>query len=101
LAAILLAGSFSRLAAQDIGDIAVGRQLAETWCSTCHVVGPTRQSGASTGAPTFAAIARMKSTTPLSLRAFLQTPHSRMPDLNLSRDEIDDLAAYLLSLRRK
>jgi hypothetical protein len=43
----------------------------------------------------------MKSTTPLSLRAFLQTPHERMPDLHLSRDEIDDLTAYILSLRRK
>ena len=43
----------------------------------------------------------MKSTTPMSLRAFLQTPHSRMPDLRLSRDEIDNLTAYILSLRRK
>ena len=101
LGAILLVGSFSRLAAQDIGDAAAGQQLAETWCNTCHVVTSTPQRGASTGAPTFSAIARMPSTTPLSLRAFLQTPHSGMPDLHLSRDEIDNLAAYLLSLRRK
>ncbi len=101
LGVILLAGSFSRLAAQEIGDAAAGRHLAETWCSTCHVVTPTTQRGASNGAPTFAANARKKSTTPLSLRAFLQTPHERMPDLHLSRDEIDDLTAYILSLRRK
>jgi hypothetical protein len=43
----------------------------------------------------------MSSTTPLSLRAFLLTPHARMPDLHLSRDEMDDLAAYILGLRRK
>jgi mono/diheme cytochrome c family protein len=41
----------------------------------------------------------MKSTTVLSLRAFLQTPHARMPDLHLTRDEIDNIAAYILSLR--
>jgi mono/diheme cytochrome c family protein len=98
---MLLVGSFSRLAAQDIGDAAAGQQLAETWCSTCHIVTPTPQSGASTGAPTFSAIARTPATTPLSLRVFLQTPHSQMPDLHLSRDEIDNLAGYLLSLRHK
>jgi hypothetical protein len=33
------------------------------------------------------------------LRVFLQTPHDRMPDLHLSREEIDDLIAYILSMR--
>jgi hypothetical protein len=28
-------------------------------------------------------------------------PRPRMPDLYLSRDEIDDVAAYILSLRGK
>jgi mono/diheme cytochrome c family protein len=87
--------------AQEIGDAVAGRQLAEGWCGSCHVAGPAAVRGTSNGAPTFTAIARMKSTTPMSLRAFLQTPHARMPDLHLTRDEIDNLAAYILSLRRK
>jgi hypothetical protein len=37
----------------------------------------------------------------MSLRAFLQTPHWRMPDLHLTRDEIDDIATYILSLREE
>ena len=41
----------------------------------------------------------MKSTTRLSLRVFLQTPHDRMPNLQLNRDEIDNVSAYILSLR--
>jgi mono/diheme cytochrome c family protein len=86
-------------AAQEIGDVAAGRQLAETWCSTCHLIGPDAANATSNGVPPFAAIARMKSTTVLSLRAFLQTPHARMPDLHLTRDEVDDLAGYILSLR--
>ena len=96
----LLGGYPALVAAQETGDIPAGRRLAETWCSACHVVGPSQQRGTSNGAPTFAAIARMKSTTSLSLHAFLQTPHDRMPDLNLSRDEIDNLVAYILNLRQ-
>jgi len=38
-------------------------------------------------------------TTALSLSVFLQTPHHRMPDYALSRNEIADLVAYILSLR--
>ena len=86
---------------EDIGDIASGRRLAETWCSSCHVVGPPGDTVVGNGAPTFAAIAADKAITVLSLRAFLQTPHARMPDLHLSRGEVDDLASYILSLRTK
>jgi mono/diheme cytochrome c family protein len=98
----MMAGAALRQAnAQENGDVAAGQQLSERWCSSCHVVGPGSKRGTSNGVPTFAAIARMKSTTPGSLRAFLQTPHARMPDLHLTRDEVDDLVAYTLSLRRK
>jgi mono/diheme cytochrome c family protein len=100
LGTILLTTWAQQVAAQN-GDIAAGQKLAETWCSSCHVVGPAPDRGTSNGAPTFSAIAQMPSTTPLSLRAFLQTPHAQMPDLHLSRDEIDDVGAYILSLRHK
>jgi hypothetical protein len=42
----------------------------------------------------------MKSTTQMALQAFLQTPHSQMPDLHMSGEEIDNITAYILSLRR-
>jgi hypothetical protein len=86
LGAIALATSMCQAHAQEIGDAAGGRRLAETWCSSCHLVTASPSGAVSNGAPTFAAIAGMKSTTVLSLRAFLQTPHDRMPDLHLSRD---------------
>ena len=86
--------------AQVNGDPEEGHRLATAWCSNCHVVDPQAQSGTSTGAPTFSAIAQMKSVTPMGLSVFLQTPHWRMPDLHLSREEKDDLIAYILSLRR-
>ncbi len=101
LIGMLLAVWPRQTGAQEIGDVATGRRLSETWCSSCHLVGPDISRAVSNGVPTFVGIARMKSTTVLSLRAFLQTPHAGMPDLHLSRDEVDDLAGYILSLRRK
>ena len=37
----------------------------------------------------------------MSLRAFLMTSHPPMPDLHLTRDEIDDVSAYILSLKQR
>lgn len=95
-AAMLIVIPSQRAAGQDA---VAGRALAQRWCDSCHVVGPQQQRGTSTGAPTFTAIANMKSTTAMGLRVFLQTPHGRMPDLHLTREEIGDVSAYILSLK--
>lgn len=87
--------------AQDQGDPVAGRALAARWCDNCHVVGAQQSNATSTGAPTFAAIAADRRITPTSVAVFLQTPHARMPDLHLDRNEIDDLTAYIFSLRGK
>jgi mono/diheme cytochrome c family protein len=86
--------------AQVNGDPEEGHQIATKWCSNCHVVDRKTQSATSTGAPSFPAIAQMKSVTPMGLSVFLQTPHTRMPDLHLTRAETDDLIAYIVSLRQ-
>ena len=85
----------------EAGDPAEGQRLAQTWCSDCHLVDPQGQSRANDATPSFDAIARTPSTTSLSLHAFLLTPHPPMPDFRLSRTQIDDLTAYILSLRGK
>jgi mono/diheme cytochrome c family protein len=100
LAGAMLLASPPAPHAQQAGDTAAGRRLADTWCSSCHLVGPDVTRAISNGVPTFFGIAQNKAITMLSLRVFLQTPHARMPDLHLSRDEVDNLAAYILSLRR-
>ncbi|MFO1247336.1 MAG: c-type cytochrome [Alphaproteobacteria bacterium] len=80
-------------------DVEAGHRLASTWCSGCHHVeysatGPQRDS-----APPFVSVAARASTTAASLNVFLSTPHSVMPDFSLSRQEIANLTAYILSLR--
>jgi mono/diheme cytochrome c family protein len=77
-----------------------GHELATRWCSSCHVVDPGQQRQGTDAVPTFAAIAGMKSTTAASLKVFLATPHGQMPDYALSRDDIADVSAYILSLRK-
>jgi mono/diheme cytochrome c family protein len=81
------------------GDPAAGYRLAQSSCSSCHLIDRSQATIGPNGAPTFSAVARMSSTTPISLRVFLQSPHSKMPNLKLTHDEIDDLVAYILSLK--
>jgi len=78
---------------------AYGRAVAESWCASCHVIGPDQRTAPGDGAPPFAAIARRPATTEMSLRAFLRTPHDRMPDWQLSQPELDGVIAHILSLR--
>jgi mono/diheme cytochrome c family protein len=96
----LLAVSPAYSAPAVAGDSDAGHTLVKKWCANCHIVDSAQKQGSSTGAPTFDAIAQMKSTTEMGLHVFLQTPHDRMPDLHLTRNEIDDVSAYILSLRR-
>lgn len=77
-----------------------GRQLAQQWCSSCHAVGPGQQPPQGDATPAFASVAAMPSTTEMSLRVFLQTPHAGMPNFQLSREQTDAVVTYILSLRR-
>jgi mono/diheme cytochrome c family protein len=88
------------LQAQSAGDPTAGLEVAHRWCSNCHVVDARQQTG-SDAVPTFAMIARKPTTTATSLKAFLQMPHyaSRMPEFQIASTDIDNLAAYVLSLR--
>ena len=81
-----------------LGDPMAGRQLAENVCSACHVIASGQVSTTDVDAPAFSDLANTPRVTALSLRVFLQSPHERMPDLHLDRDETDNVIAYILSL---
>ena len=87
------------LAQVNVGDPRQGHALAQDWCSSCHVVSPQQRQAGNDAVPSFSSIAHMPSTTATSLKAFLETPHPPMPDLKLSQAQIDDIIAYILSLR--
>jgi mono/diheme cytochrome c family protein len=96
----IIIAMFQPLLAQDFpGDPASGRIYTIDWCSDCH---PAERSADNPGlAPDFTSIAALPSTTALSLRAFFQSNHDRMPDFMLNTAEADDIIAYILSLKRK
>jgi cytochrome c len=94
--ALLMLGLIAAHAAR--ADVAKGTQLARQWCANCHVINNNPSGGVPQGPPTFPAIARSGMTAD-QLRAFLSHPHGSMPDLALSRAEIDDLIGYIETLR--
>ncbi len=75
-----------------------GKTLAERWCATCHIVSPVQQRG-TTQAPPFAEVAKREHMDAPMLALFLLLPHPKMPDMNLTRNEAADLAAYIVSLK--
>jgi mono/diheme cytochrome c family protein len=87
--------------------IARGRNLALSACAYCHIAEPGQsvQPIASVPAPTFQDVADNPSTTDVSLRTFLRNPHAKnvslpMPDPRLDEDQLGDIAAYIMSLRK-
>ena len=71
-----------------------GETLAQRWCATCHIIASDLQSG-TTKAPPFSTIAGRPNFNETVLAFVLLAPHPRMPEMNLSRKEADDLAAYI------
>jgi mono/diheme cytochrome c family protein len=81
------------------GEPQAGRAYALKNCASCHMVSPQQSPPART-APSFQAIADMRSTTEMSLHAFLSTPHPRMPNFIVPPANGQDVIAYILSLRK-
>ncbi|HXY57603.1 MAG TPA: cytochrome c [Methylocystis sp.] len=77
------------------GDVEHGAVIAKRWCKDCHVVS-SDQTSAKVDAPPFADVAQRLDDE--KLKAFLTDPHPRMPDMSLSRKEIEDLVSYIRSL---
>ena len=86
-AAALMDGAFA-------ADARKGETLAKRWCAACHVVASDQKRG-TTQSPPFSAIAGKQGFDETNVANFLLTSHPRMPDMNLSRSEAADIAAYI------
>jgi mono/diheme cytochrome c family protein len=96
---VFLAAALSAAGPSMAQDIAAGERIAKTWCAGCHQVGKDQTGTRNDAVPSFPSIAGMSSTTAAGLRVFLSTPHGKMPDYSLSRNDIQNVSAYILSLR--
>jgi cytochrome c2 len=103
IAAILAGASMAILAgsvtAQELGDARRGQNLAETVCAECHAVQKGALRSRNDHAPTFETIATTRGMTPMALRVALRTSHREMPNLVLKNEEVDDVIAYLATLK--
>jgi mono/diheme cytochrome c family protein len=77
-------------------DVRQGEVLAKRWCAACHVVAADQQRANGQAAP-FSVIGKTPGLDSSKLALFLLLPHPKMPDMNLTRNEAADLAAYIAS----
>jgi cytochrome c len=75
------------------GSAEAGRQLVTRSCSSCHATEAAKT--ATDGAPPFTLIAKTNRERPAWIRGWLMSPHPPMPNISLSRQQIDDIIAYL------
>ena len=76
-----------------------GQELAVRLCSSCHATDPEGQAATRGDVPSFLAIARSPNVTAERLAGSIIIPHPAMPSVPLTRAEIRDLIAYILSLK--
>lgn len=94
--------SVSAAAQQSLpGDPVAGKAIAQRGCAQCHMISEGQGRAVVNGVPTFAGLARDPSMTVPRLQGFMKAPHPPMPDFALTRSEINDVTAYILSLRTR
>lgn len=80
-------------------DPETGKALAERLCTNCHLVGSARQEQANPDVPSFREIANMPEQTAGAIAGRIMLPKHPMPQIPLTKAELSDLAAYILTLR--
>lgn len=95
LTLVSLLAALPLAAAQAAGDQAAGQRIVETWCAPCHAMSGRRTSDL---APTIGEILAARSAP--SIAGFLNNPHGQMPNIQLSRRQIEDVTAFLQTLRK-
>ena len=87
--------------AEDIGDAGKGLAYAQKVCAGCHNVLRTEAASPNRQAPPFKKIANTPGMTVTALTVWSRTTHPTMPNLVIDPNDMDDLIAYILSLREQ
>jgi mono/diheme cytochrome c family protein len=83
-------------------DTASGLEVARKLCVNCHIVEPDGAGATVNPAiPSFMAIADKEGQTESKLRGFVLNPHPPMPEVQLTTHELENIAAYIMSLKGK
>ena len=84
--------------AQHAGDPAAGAGYAKQYCSKCHAIDRTETSP-ELKAPPFRDVANTKGMTATALTVWLTTSHPRMPNIVIEPNDMDNVVAFILSLK--
>jgi mono/diheme cytochrome c family protein len=98
-ASLIFVMSPTAWAQADLGDVDRGHDLARTTCTACHRVEKGQTAEKIVDVPSFQTVANNKRRTGLALLVFLKSPHANMPDIVLAEKEIDNVIAYIMSLK--
>ncbi|KWT69808.1 Cytochrome c552 [Hyphomicrobium sulfonivorans] len=101
-ASVIAAASLAPASAQMPPNVKAGRQVAEKLCVGCHIVMPNPpNSTVSAEIPAFQTIANRPGQTADTVVGAILIPHPPMPNTNLSREEVNNVAAYIMSLKNR
>lgn len=101
-AAAVATALFAPVHAQLPPNVKAGRQVAEKLCVGCHIVTPDPpNSTVSADIPAFQTIANRAGQTVDTVVGAILIPHPPMPNTNLSREEVTNVAAYIMSLKNR
>jgi mono/diheme cytochrome c family protein len=98
IAAGLLVATAMPLAAQS-GDVAKGQAFVRKMCTPCHAVERGEPASPAQKAPTFSSVANTPGMTTMALMAWFRTPHPSMPDFIIATKDVQDINAYIMSLK--
>jgi mono/diheme cytochrome c family protein len=89
--------------AQELGDAREGLRFAQKACAECHAVLRRQALSPMPSAPTFKAVANTPGMTGRALTVWFRSSHpmlpKKMPNLVIDDDDLDNVIAYILSLR--
>ena len=86
-------------AADEFGDAVNGKVYAKKVCTSCHAIEADEAMSPNVNAPSFPAIANTPGMTRTALTVALNTPHATMPNFVLEDQDLDNVIAYILSLK--
>jgi len=103
IATIFAGAAFALLAgpslSQELGDAKRGEDLAKSVCAECHAVEKGQGRSRNGQAPPFQTLARTRGMTPMAITVALRSSHKEMPNLVLKNEQVDNIIAYLATLR--
>lgn len=95
-AALLLVGAGTAAA----GDVERGRTVAERVCKRCHVIGADNLHGSIGSTPSFFLMKEKLGNYRGRILSLTGRPPHKGQDLDVSRQDLDDLLAYIATLER-